>query len=236
MCSPETRRYWFTMMVAMITIKRETRPWLGLRNADLWPKGLLTASSVRSLGNRSVCRQRMAKRDFGSSSMSETELTSTYGVGKKKALTSTLMRLSRLSLKSKGNYWEKVVYAESALVDLERGDGSVVFAWLHEHLPVLGTKIDWSRAQGRHSHWKVDNDEHLASMTIAEICQRVHADSAVDHVGDGLSPFGVRFDGLNAGSVAGALLEIPEHHYFVAADRSWIVVVTTEGDLDVLDR
>jgi hypothetical protein len=33
-----------------------------------------------------------------------------------------------------------------------------------------------------------------------------------------------------------ALLEIPEHHYFVAKDRSWIVVVTTEGNVDVVDR
>jgi hypothetical protein len=32
------------------------------------------------------------------------------------------------------------------------------------------------------------------------------------------------------------LLEIPEHHYFVAGDRSWIVVVATEGDLDILDE
>jgi hypothetical protein len=135
-----------------------------------------------------------------------------------------------------GSYWEEVVYAESPLVDLDRGDSSVVFAWLHEHLPVRGTKVDWSRAGGRHSHWKVDDDEHLASMTIAEICQRVNADSAVEHVGDGLSPFGVRFGGADASSVAKALLEIPEHHYFVATDRSWLVVVTTEGDLDVLDR
>jgi hypothetical protein len=73
-------------------------------------------------------------------------------------------------------------------------------------------------------------------MTITEIRRRVNADSAVDHVGDGLSPFGVRFAGVDAGSVAGALLEIPEHHYFVAADRSWLVVVTTEGDLDIVDR
>ena len=134
------------------------------------------------------------------------------------------------------SYWEEVVYAEPPLVDLERGDSSVVFAWLHKHLPIRGSKIDWSRAQDRHSHWKLGNDEQLESMTISEISQRVHPDSAVEHVGDGLSPFGVRFGGVDANSVAGALLEIPEHHYFVAADRSWLVVVTTEGDLDVLDR
>jgi hypothetical protein len=39
-----------------------------------------------------------------------------------------------------------------------------------------------------------------------------------------------------APSVVTELLEIPEHHYFLAEDRSWIVVVTTEGDLDIVDQ
>jgi hypothetical protein len=36
--------------------------------------------------------------------------------------------------------------------------------------------------------------------------------------------------------VIAALLAIPEHHYFVAEDRRWVVVVSLEGDLDVVDR
>ncbi|XVV10799.1 hypothetical protein ACQP2X_39050 [Actinoplanes sp. CA-131856] len=65
-------------------------------------------------------------------------------------------------------------------------------------------------------------------MAIAEICERVHAGSDAEHAGDGLSSFTVRFGGANSSTVVGALLEMPEHHYFVAADRSWLVVVTTE--------
>ncbi|WP_204052490.1 hypothetical protein [Microbispora siamensis] len=73
-------------------------------------------------------------------------------------------------------------------------------------------------------------------MASREVCQHIHPGSVVEHVGDGLSPYGVRFTSDNAHSVVAALLEIPEHHYFVAEDRSWIVVVTMEGDLDVVDQ
>jgi hypothetical protein len=70
----------------------------------------------------------------------------------------------------------------------------------------------------------------------AEVCRRVRPGSIVEHVGDGLSPYGVGFGADNAASVVAALLEIPEHHYFLAGDRSWIVVVTFEGDLDTVDH
>ena len=135
-----------------------------------------------------------------------------------------------------GNYWEETVYAASPLDGLDRGDMSVAFKWIDDHLPVEGTKIDWRRVQGRHAHWKIADDMELASMASREVCQRIRPGSVVEHVGDGLSPYGVRFSDGNASSIVAALLEIPEHHYFLAEDRSWIVVVTTEGDLDVVDQ
>jgi hypothetical protein len=134
------------------------------------------------------------------------------------------------------SYWEKFVYAEAPLANLERRDASVVFEWLHEHLPVGQTKIDWTNVQGRHAHWRADDDAQLGVLAIQEVCKRIQPGSVVEHVGDGLSPVGVRFGEVDAFAVVGALLEIPEHHYFLADDRSWLVVVTTEGDLDALDR
>lgn len=65
----------------------------------------------------------------------------------------------------------------------------------------------------------------------------VHAQlHVVEHAGDELSPYRVCFTDVNAPAIVAALLEIPEHHYFVAEDGSWIAVVTVEGDLDVVDR
>jgi hypothetical protein len=46
----------------------------------------------------------------------------------------------------------------------------------------------------------------------------------------------VTFDAVAAEEIVAALLEVPEHHYFVAGDRSWLVVVSFEGDVDVVDR
>ena len=122
------------------------------------------------------------------------------------------------------------------MAHLERRDGSVVFEWLHGHLPVGQVKIEWTKIQGSHTNWKVADDEQLGAMALREISKRIKPGSMVEHAGDGLSPFGVRFGEVGASAIVGALLEIPEHHYFLAEDRSWLVVVTSEGDLDVLDR
>ena len=85
-------------------------------------------------------------------------------------------------------------------------------------------------------HWKITDDMQLVPMASREVCQRIRPGSVAEHVGDGLSPYGVRFTDDNAFSVVAVLLEIPEHRYFLAEDRSWIVVVTLEGDLDVVDQ
>lgn len=134
-----------------------------------------------------------------------------------------------------GNYWEEV-YTAPPLDGLDRCDMSAAFNWLGLHFPVSGTKIDWSRVRGKHVHWQVTDDAQLASMASREVCQRIRPGSVVQHIGDGLSPYGICFTGDNAPSVVAALLEIPEHHYFLAEDRSWIVVVTTEGDVDAVDQ
>ena len=134
-----------------------------------------------------------------------------------------------------GNYWEGTVYAAAPLRALHRSDESVIFDWLRRHFSALGTKIDWRRVSGDHGHWRISDSVRLTSAASREVCRRARPGSIVEHVGDGLSPYGVRFGADDAASVVAALLEIPEHHYFVAEDRTWIVVVTTEGDLDTVD-
>lgn len=135
-----------------------------------------------------------------------------------------------------GGYWEETVYSVPPLDGLERRDMSAIFDWLGLHFPACGSKIDWGRVQSRHTHWNITDDPRPAVTASAEVCRRIRPGSVVEHVGDGLSPYGVCFSGDNAPAVVAALLEIPEHHYFLAEDRSWIVVVTMEGDLDVVDR
>ncbi|GAB3391550.1 hypothetical protein GCM10027360_81890 [Amycolatopsis echigonensis] len=135
-----------------------------------------------------------------------------------------------------GNYWEEAVYSVPPLNDIDRIDMSAVFDWLGRHFPKVGAKIDWTRVPGNHMHWRFDDDVQLSLTASREVCRRLRSGSSVDHVGDGLSPYGLRFNSNNPSSVVAALLEVPEHHYFVSVDRSWIVVATTEGDLDVADQ
>lgn len=134
-----------------------------------------------------------------------------------------------------GDYWEEEVYGAPPLSGLERCDESAVFDWLSLHLPIAGSRIDWRRVPGRHRHWTITDDMRLVAMASREVCTRLRPGSVVEHAGDGLSPYGVRLIGAVASSVLGELLAIPEHHYFLAEDRSWLVVVTTEGNLDVVD-
>ncbi|MGW2304467.1 hypothetical protein [Streptomyces sp. NPDC001809] len=135
-----------------------------------------------------------------------------------------------------GDYWEEEVFSVPPLAALRKTNASDVFDWLDLHFSFVGGKIDWRHAGGRHSHRRIDDEQLLATSASREICARIQAGSAVEHVGDGLSPYGVRFTECEAASVTAALLEVPEHHYFLAEDRAWIVVVSFEGDLDVWER
>lgn len=133
------------------------------------------------------------------------------------------------------SYWEETVYRTAPLRGLVRSDMSVIFDWLGRNFPADGGKIDWRRAPGEHVHWKIEDGKQLAARASSEICRRLGPNMIAEHVGDSLSPYGVRFPLGLARDVVAALLEVPEHHYFLAEDRSWVVAVTSEGDLDAVD-
>lgn len=133
------------------------------------------------------------------------------------------------------DYWESEVYGTGSLAGLERVDMREIFDWLETHLPIKGSKIDWAVVQGAHSHRHFVDETELAHAATSAVLRRIDEDSRVEHVGDGVSPFGTRFKGEGADLMMKELLEIPEHHYFVDERRSWIVVVSSEGDLDILD-
>ncbi|MFJ4964329.1 hypothetical protein ACIP6P_18065 [Streptomyces sp. NPDC088729] len=135
-----------------------------------------------------------------------------------------------------GDYWEDEVFSTPPLDSLRKTSASDVFDWMELNFPFVGGKIDWRRVGEGHKHWRFDNEYLLAASASREICARIKPGSVVEHVGDGLSPYGVLFTGSEAASITAALLEVPEHHYFLAEDRAWIVVVSFEGDLDILDR
>jgi len=131
-------------------------------------------------------------------------------------------------------FWEDVFDAPP-LAGLERIDSEGIFGWLEGQLRVKGSKVDWDSIQGEHAHRHFADDVALSDAATHEVVTRAQTDALVVHVGDGLSPYGVRFGSENASRVVPALLEVPEHHYFLDEGRTWLVVASMEGDLDTLD-
>lgn len=133
-----------------------------------------------------------------------------------------------------GNYWT-AAYAKPPLDRLERLDGDSVSDWLNRTMPFVGSKIDWPRVTGSHQHWsKAPANADVGSVLLEKVLAALPALCRVDHVGDSLSPFEVRIEGRQMIDAIRTLISIPEHHYFVATDRSWVAVVALEGDIDLV--
>ena len=122
------------------------------------------------------------------------------------------------------------VYASEPLSSLEHCDDSDVAGWITASLPFRGSKVDWARVPGEHQHWP-----GAELSTVLPLLESHLANGAgAIHIGDNLSPCGVRIGASDLAAVP-ALLAIPEHHYLVADDRSWVLVITFEGDVDLVE-
>lgn len=134
------------------------------------------------------------------------------------------------------SFWQTEVYGVAPLANLDRTDTDEVFRWLEGALPTRDSKIDWSSVRGAHSHRHFEDDVELAREAVGVILRLTVDLPGVEHVGDSLSPWGVRFTGVDVPAIVTALLEVPEHHYFLGSGRTWLVVVSFEGDLDVVEH
>jgi hypothetical protein len=132
-------------------------------------------------------------------------------------------------------YWAKE-YTQPPLKSLERVDGGDVEKWVNQNLAFIGTDVDWDRVSGSYRHWLPTSADE-AALVVVEFLAALPGVADVVHVGDSLSPYAVRIPREDLDQLLAALLAIPEHHYFVADDRSWCGVfrVTGHVDLVVLD-
>jgi hypothetical protein len=130
------------------------------------------------------------------------------------------------------SYWNQF-YEIEPLSRCRRRDADPIFDWLNETLPFCGSKVDWARLGAvRHESWSSGANPFPANL-LAAFCESIPPESRIIHVGDNLSEFGIEFSFAEAIPMLGCLLEIPEHHYLVPEDRSWIGVITFEGDADL---
>ncbi|MEK7425555.1 MAG: hypothetical protein AAB131_17140 [Actinomycetota bacterium] len=124
-------------------------------------------------------------------------------------------------------------YEAPPLNGLERVEGRETEDWLNHHLPFVGSAVEWSRVRGDHRHWFAAANDDMTAVVVDFLAAVAGFASGVVHVGDSLSPVSVRIAPGQLGDVLDALLEIPEHHYFVAEDRTWCGVFRMEGDVDL---
>jgi hypothetical protein len=134
--------------------------------------------------------------------------------------------------------WADELYGEHPLDGLERRACEPVFEWMMANLPSTGSRIDWSRVVGDHCHWRVAGSSLEEVRSVAdEAFSKVPQEGRVIHAGDSISRFAVTFDAQNYRDVVPALIEIPEHHYFLSEPaRDWLLAWTFEGDVDLLRR
>ena len=131
-------------------------------------------------------------------------------------------------------YWTSIYDEDDRISDLERLEPGVVFDWLNVHLPAVGASIDWAHVTGDHTHWFADSEASYKAIRTEFLGAVSLNAGAVLHEGDSLSPFPVRTEPGELASVIEALLEIPEHHYFVDDQRRWVGVFRTEGHVDLV--
>jgi hypothetical protein len=130
------------------------------------------------------------------------------------------------------SYWTQF-YEVDPLSRCERIDAEPIFDWMNQTVPFDGSKVAWSQlCSENHQSW-ISEDEHFPEELLLAFCALIPSGSRIVHVGDNLSEFGIAFRPEDAFLIVSCLLEIPEHHYFVAEDRAWLGAITFEGEADL---
>ncbi|MGJ5176510.1 hypothetical protein ACQR16_31080 [Bradyrhizobium oligotrophicum] len=115
----------------------------------------------------------------------------------------------------------------------ELADSGVVFGEISKRFPVNGSKIDWTRVAGAIE--QCESDPLLQHDQFVRFFDSVRSSFSLDgpaiYVGDGATSFGL-FGSLESfRKVLPAILDIPQHHYFVGPGYSWCLSLTMEGDM-----
>ncbi|MDQ0473540.1 hypothetical protein [Labrys wisconsinensis] len=115
----------------------------------------------------------------------------------------------------------------------EVGESIDVFSGLAKLYPTMGSKIDWNRVP--RAVERVEGDISLQAMRFVtffdEMCSRFELSGPVLYVGDSATEFALEgaMDAMRR--ILGALIEIPQHHYFIGPNYLWCISMTMEGDM-----
>jgi hypothetical protein len=116
---------------------------------------------------------------------------------------------------------------------LDIGDAAAVFSSLSKAFPTSGSKIDWRYVPG-----SVESAEEEASLQHQRFAQffddvrsRFGLSGPVTYAGDSATDFALEGTLDAVREALPALLEVPQHHYFIGPGCSWCICFTMEGDM-----
>ena len=115
----------------------------------------------------------------------------------------------------------------------ELGHAADMFALLTKTYPAIGSKIDWKRIPGAIE--RIETDQFVQSARFAEffdeMCALFALKDPVIYVGDSATDFSLAGSISSIRRILPMLLQIPQHHYFVGPNGSWVMCMTMEGDM-----
>lgn len=117
------------------------------------------------------------------------------------------------------------------LTELDASDQ--VFALLSEKFPVFGSKIDWKNVPFSIEAHEADTTFHSERFEefFDEMCLKHSLVGSVLYAGDGAADIALEGALDVMRRALPAILDIPQHHYFVETHGRWCICLTMEGDM-----
>lgn len=112
-------------------------------------------------------------------------------------------------------------------------DSAEYFSKLAACYPVLGSKIQWSKVPSsiEQSEPLDDLQEKAFSDFFGRMITLHKLSGPAIYMGDSAVNFALLSSVEEFSRKLSVLLQIPQHHYFVARDFSWCIVFSLEGDM-----
>jgi len=115
----------------------------------------------------------------------------------------------------------------------EVGDAADVLRLLSKAYPTSGSKIDWRRVPGA-----IESNEEDESRQIEQFAEffdkmqlRFSLAGPVLYAGDSVTDFALEGSFEAIRRALPEIVEIPQHHYFIGPNCSWVLCMTMEGDM-----
>lgn len=106
---------------------------------------------------------------------------------------------------------------------------------INNKFPFLGSRIDFSKSK-KHQYTHLNKDNLI--INSSNFINNIITDNSLDicqeiiYIGDGVTECAYKFKLKNLVIFLPAILENPQHHYFVDKNYNWCLFISFENDID----